>query len=204
VRADARRLLLVLLFALVTLSLQAQPFPKLADEIPPLAPPLPEVSATFFERYPLVRFALPGLVVGAALGLWQALRNRKKVPPPLPSPVAQARTALLVLQAHPEDGATLSAVSKVLRNYLINKFWVRPEEMTTTEFCAALVANKDISAEISSKLVEFLRGCDERKFSPAANTTPLNAASRALALVEMAEAPRTMIVPAGEPPALRS
>lgn len=182
----------------------AQPSQRLADDIPPLAPPLPEMQSTFWEQHPVLKFALPGLAAGLALGLWWLWVSRKRKPPQLPDPAFQARAALTALQSRPEDGATLVEVSKILRVYLINKFWLRPEEMTTREFCAALTGNAQIGLELSSDLAEFLRDCDERKFSPAGNTTPLSAASRALVLVEQVEARRAAIRHVGEPPAFRS
>jgi hypothetical protein len=182
----------------------AQPSQRLANDIPPLAPPLPEMQSTFWERHPVLKFALPGLAAGLALGLWWLWVSRKRTPPQLPDPAFQARAALTALQSRPEDGATLVEVSKILRVYLINRFWLRPEEMTTREFCAALAGNAQIGLELSSNLAEFLRDCDERKFSPAGNTTPLSAASRALVLVEQVEARRAAIRHVGEPPAFRS
>ncbi len=187
---------LVWAFVLLTLVLAAAhalPAQKPADEIPPLAPPLPEIPPTFWEQHPILKYAFPGLVTGLALGLWQAWVNRKKTPPKLLAPAAQARAALAALQNRPEDGATLSEISKVLRRHLVATFWLRPEEMTTTEFCAALAAHEQIGPELSAALAEFLRGCDERKFSPAVNPPVSGAAGRALELVELAEVRRAKL-----------
>lgn len=183
----------VIALLLTATTLHAAPTQKPADEIPPLAPPLPEIQSTFWERHPILKYAFPGLVTGLALGLWQAWANRKKTPPKLLAPAAQARAALAALQNRPENGATLSEISKALRRYLITAFWLRPEEMTTTEFCAALAAHKQIGPELSAALSEFLRGCDERKFSLAVNPPVTGAAGRALELVQLAEVRRAKL-----------
>ena len=172
----------------------ALPLQKPAEEIPPLAPPLPEIPTTFYDRHPLLKYALPSLAAGVALGLWQAWMRRKKTPPHLPAPAAQARAALTALQSRPEDGATLSEISRVLRRYLVTIFWLRTEEMTTTELCAALAASQQIGPELSAALAEFLRNCDERKFAPASSPRVSGtAAGRALELVELAEARRVAL-----------
>jgi ribosomal protein L11 len=66
----------------------------------------------------------------------------------------------------------LSQVSQVLRRYFAAAFQLPPEEMTTAEFCSAITADTRIGPELSVPLVEFLRACDERKFSPAPKFPP--------------------------------
>ena len=186
------RLLLVISVLVFALSLPAAaPAQKAANEIPPLAPPLPEIQTTFWERHPALKFALPGLATGLALGLWQAWVHRKKTPPQIPAPADQARAALVALQARPEDGAMLGEVATALRRYLIAAFWLPPVEATTAEFCATLKANPHVGPELSWAVGELLMRCDERKFSPAANPAAIGAARRALELVDMAEVRRT-------------
>jgi hypothetical protein len=63
-----------------------------------------------------------------------------------------------------------------LRRYFAAAFQLPPEEMTTTEFCAAITANTCIGPELSVPLVEFLRACDERKFSPTPKASPTGSA----------------------------
>ena len=98
----------------------------------------------------------------------------------------------------------MSRISQTLRRYLITAFWLRPTEMTTAELTAALGMNRRITAELTAAFGEFLRTCDERKFSLPADAAPQGAAGRALELVELAEAQRLRPPPASStatPPA---
>lgn len=162
------------------------------NDIPPLAPPLPEIPPPPWEQFSWTLWILvPVALVIAALVILLCLRQRK--PPALVAPAAQARVALAALQARPEDVATLSQISQALRRYLITAFWLRPEEMTTTEFCATLKAHAKVGPELAGILSEFLRSCDERRFAPAGSPVPLGAAGRALQLVDQAEARRAWL-----------
>ena len=185
VRADSRRLLpFSVALLLLAVPLQAAPAQKPSDEIPQLAPPLPEIPPTPWEQYGWTLWILVPLLlvlVAIVVAIW--LRPRK--PPQLLAPAAQARSALAALQTQPEDGATLSLISQTLRRYLVATFWLHTGETTTSEFCAALAANAQVGPELSVALGEFLKQCDERKFSPVASTTATGAASRALELVEL-------------------
>jgi hypothetical protein len=170
----------------------ALPSSKPADEIPPLAPPLPEIQPTFWEQHAALIIVL-GIVALAAIGalLWLLLL-RPKPKPPVP-PAVLARYELAELTTITETGGVLTGVSQSLRRYVTAAFNLPPGEMNTTEFCAVIQSHAQIGPELAAALAEFLRGCDERKFSPTANTTPLNAASRALTLVELAEARRAKL-----------
>jgi hypothetical protein len=78
----------------------------------------------------------------------------------------------------------LSRVSQILRRYFAAAFQLPAEEMTTTEFCATITANSRIRPDLSVPLVEFLRVCDERKFSPTPKASlPGNAVEQALKFV---------------------
>jgi hypothetical protein len=173
------------------------------DDIPPLAPPLPEIPPTLWEQFGwLLWILVPLLLVVAGFIVWLRLRPGK--PPVLSAPDAQARDTLAALQTQAEDGATLRQISQSLRRYLINAFWLLPDEATTTEFCARLQSSERIGPELASALGEFLRQCDERKFSPAPAYAPLRAAQRALELVAQAELrrgePRASVLECGGPP----
>ncbi|MEY4386759.1 MAG: hypothetical protein RLY20_2042 [Verrucomicrobiota bacterium] len=169
----------------------ALPSSKPADEIPPLSPPLPEIQPTFWEQHAALIIVL-GFVALAAIGalLWLVLRPKPKVTTP---PEVIARNELARLATLPETGDVLSRISQTLRRYVAAAFALPSGEMNTAEFCAAINAHPQIDPELSAKLAEFLHSCDERKFAPTTNTTPLSAASRALALVELAEARRAKL-----------
>lgn len=175
-----------LLFAASTYAL---PTRKSTNDIPELAPPLPEIPPTLWEQYGWTLWILIPLVL-VLTALVTALWLRPRKPPVLLAPAAQIRAALTALQARPEDGATLSQISHVLRRYLVAAFWLHPGETTTAEFCATLAANTQVGPELPRVVGDFLRYCDERKFSPSHATPPINAASRALELIELVEARR--------------
>jgi hypothetical protein len=166
------------------------------DDIPPLRPPHAEMPPTFWEQHGfwviLVGVLLLALVGAAA---WFLLRPK---PPAGVPPEIQARQALEPLRPQPEDGPLLSRVSQVLRHYVGAAFNLPPGELTTAEFCRALAAHSPIGAELSAALGEFLRQCDQRKFSPPAPAPPLSAVAQALKLIELAEARRAELRRAAE------
>jgi hypothetical protein len=178
---------------LVTVArLHALPSRPAADDIPPLAPPLPEIPPTAWEQHGwLLWVAVPLLMTLLALIVWWCLRPGK--PPVQPSPAVQARAALAALSQRPEDGETLAGVSLALRRYLINAFRLPDHESTTTEFCARLRAKEKVGPELAEALGGFLRNCDERKFSPPPGPAPLGAVGHALKLIELAEARRAAL-----------
>ena len=65
-----------------------------------------------------------------------------------------------------------------------------PGEFTTAEFSAALAASEKIGAELAQTISNFLRECDERKFSPSNPDMPVNAANRALQIINLGEQQR--------------
>jgi hypothetical protein len=62
-----------------------------------------------------------------------------------------------------------------------------PEEMTTTEFSAALSANNRVGPHLSEPIVEFFLACDQRKFSPSPAPAPQSAVAQALSFIELAQ-----------------
>ena len=162
--------------------------PPAPDEIPPLRPPHAELPPAFWEQHgwsgSLGGVALLALAGGA---LWRRLRPK---PAAIVPPEVQARQALEPLQHEAETGARLSRISQVVRRYVAAVFELPPEELTTTEFCAALSTNAQAGSELSTALSRFLRECDERKFAPSAPPGGINAAARALELVARAETRR--------------
>jgi len=158
------------------------------DAIPPLRPPRAEIAPTFWEQNGLW-VAIAGLLLLAviAAAVWWLRRTR---PPVMVLPYLRARQALEPLRQQPEDGAVLSQVSQILRRYVSAAFGLPPGEMTTADFCRAIADQGRLGAELSAKVADFLRRCDERKFAPSAPTAALGAAEQALKLLEQAEARR--------------
>jgi len=155
------------------------------NALPALAPPYGEIPPTFWERHgTMILVAGIGVIALTVLILWKLFQPK---PPVILPPEVLAREALTKLLRQHEDGKLLSNVSQILRRYVIAAFELPAAELTTTEFCAALAASEKIGTELSGTISDFLRECDERKFSTSPATAPLNAATRALELVALAE-----------------
>jgi hypothetical protein len=155
------------------------------DQIPPLRAPRGELPPGFWEEHGLL------VVIGSVLALtllgvvaWFFTRPKPVVPP---APETVARQALEPLSHQPEDGAVLSRVSQVLRQYLVAVFGLPPEEMTCTEFCRALRGHEAVGPELSAAIAEFLVRNDERKFAPAPPPPAMSAVEQALRFVEAAQ-----------------
>ena len=71
---------------------------------------------------------------------------------------------LEALRSHPENGPLLVRVSGIIRRHATLAFSLPPGEMTTAEFAKSLQSSKAPS-DLSSTTIQFLRQCDERKFS---------------------------------------
>ena len=162
--------------------------PISSDDIPSLRPPHGELAPTFWEQYGLwvviVSVLLLALVCGVA---WLLTRPK---PPVVVPPEVQARHALEPLRQQPEDGALLSRVSQILRHYVTAAFDLPPGELTTVEFCGAIATHSPIGPELSAALTQFLRECDQRKFSQSAPAPPLSAVAQALKLIDQAQTRR--------------
>ena len=186
------------MFALAILSL----FVPLAvfgqtNALPALSPPYGELPPTFWERHG-TGFILVGLgvVVLVAFGVWLVLRPKPKIIVP---PEILARQALEALREQPEDGACLSRISQILRNYFIAAFQLAPGEFTTAEFSRALATCEPVDAGLSAAAADLLRDCDAQKFSPAPAVN-LDAVSRALQIVTQAEDRRAQLRRLAETP----
>ena len=181
------------------------PFAAIAaktNDLPKLVPAYGELSPTFWEQHQAA-IIIASFAFLAFVFLFVKTMLRPESPKIL-SPETVARQALAKLQGQPEDGKLLSEVSQILRRYISAAFELPAAELTTAEFCAALVANEKIGAELAGTISDFLRECDERKFSPAVrssaftrpgppeggtpNILPLtNTAARALELIARSE-----------------
>ena len=161
------------------------------NALPALAPAYGVIPPTFWEQEgTTVLVGGVTLIALAVLILWKLFQPKPVVILP---PEILALEALAKLLRQPEDEKLLSNVSQILRRYVIAAFELPAAELTTTEFCAALAASKNIGAELAGAISSFLRECDERKFSPASSAAPFNAASRALKLVDLAEKRRGLV-----------
>lgn len=150
-----------------------------------LAPAYGELPPTFWEQHQTA-IIIAGFAGLAFVFLIVKTMLRPESPKILP-PETVARQTLAKLQAEPEDGKILSAVSQTLCRYMSALFNLPNQELTTAEFCAVIETSPQIGAELAGTLSSFLRECDARKFSPAKSAAPLNAASRAIELVVLAE-----------------
>ena len=168
-----------------TLSLSAQ---TSTNDLPKLAPPLPELPPTFWEQHgsTVLIVALAAFAV-ATIITFIALRPK---PVSVVPPEIEARRALEELRSRAEDGAVLSRVSQILRRYIIALFALPPGEYTTAEFSLAISAHEKIGAELSTAVSNFLRACDERKFSASPQSSPSGVVQDALELIELAQARR--------------
>jgi hypothetical protein len=159
-----------------------------ASSLPPLAPALPEMEPTVWEQYGtviIVAVCVAVVVLMILAGLM--LRPKRETIPP---PEVLARDALNHLQGRSEDGKLLSAVSQILRRYIVAAFLIPADEMTTTEFLDALASGGRVGRELAQGLGEFLRECDQRKFSGAVPRAPFNAVPRALDFIAELEKQR--------------
>jgi hypothetical protein len=163
------------------------------DEIPKLRPPHSEIPPGFWEQYGLWIMLLGGvLLVMAGIAVWLLTRPK---PPVVVPPQVRARQTLELLRHRPEDGVLLSRVSQILHQYLIAAFHLPPGERTTAEFSREIADHPRIGSELAANLGQFLRMCDQDKFSPPKPVPPLGAVARALGLIDQAEARR----PVGQP-----
>ena len=161
-------------------------------EIPQLRPPHGELNPTFWEQHGwqvLLGAALFAVAVAMVIFL---LRRPKRIVPEPPGLVA--RRALESWRNRAEDGALAADVSRVLRRYVRTAFHFPNEELTTTEFRAALQSNSQIAPELATATSHFLRRCDEWKFAPAPPAPQLGAVATALELVDKMEASRPPVI----------
>jgi hypothetical protein len=171
---------LLLIFSKLSLSAQTP-----ANALSPLSPAYPEMPPTFWERHEST-IVIAGLAVLAVVFLFLRVWLRPKPPVVLPLE-ALTRQALMRLQGQPEDGKMLSEISQLLRRYFSAALDFPAGELTTAEFSTALAGCTRISAELAGAVSDFLRECDERKFSTATATAPAGAAQRALEILSLAE-----------------
>jgi hypothetical protein len=153
------------------------------------------MSPTFWERHGITVLT-GGFILLALAGavLWRIL---KPGPQPVLPPEIVAREALIKCRVRPESGSVLSEVSRVLCRYIGAVLEFPPGELTTSEFCGRLERSEKIAPQLTRDISDFLRACDERKFSPALSSNlggagappcqKINAADRALEFLALTE-----------------
>ena len=164
------------------------------DDVVPLRPALSEIPPTFWEQHGVLIVVL-GIILVALIGsaIWWLLQPK----PPVPVPIEiQTRNELELLRLPTEDGKTISRVSQVLKHYFAVAFDLSSVEMTTTEFNRAVAGSEKVGSELAASVSEFLRACDEQKFSPLAGVQSRSErdCSRALELVEQGERRRAELI----------
>ena len=176
----------LLICCLVFLSLAT--LAQAPGDAPQLRPIRAELAPTFWERHTMtvILYSAEFLVL-AGIVAWLFMRTV----PPLPVPIEiQARRELEALRKQSQDATTLSHVSRCVQRYYAVAFGLPPGELTTAEFCRALVGNEQIGGRLAERVTGFLRQCDVAKFSPVAAANPGAAVNEALELVEQSEARR--------------
>jgi hypothetical protein len=161
------------------------------NALPKLVPPYGSMPPTFWEQHGTV--VLAGSFVFLALAAGVVWRILKPKPQPVLPPVTVAREVLAKCRARPEDKKVLSEVSQAFRRYLGAVLELPAGEPTTAEICGELERSAKLTPELTGDISNFLRACDERKFSPADISAPLNAADRALEFIvaiELRDCPR--------------
>ena len=179
------RFLTVALFCLALPTRAATNISSGDDDLAKLRPPRGEIPPTFWERYN-IWIIVGALVFLAVIGIIVWIVTRPKPPIIVPAEV-RARQGLEPLLSQPEDGILLSKVSQILRCYIAETFGLQPGELTTTEFCRLIANNDRIGTDLATTISEFLRRCDERKFTPMPPAAPMSAAATALQFVEAAQ-----------------
>lgn len=155
------------------------------NDLPALAPAYPEIPPTFWQQHK-VAVIIGGFLFIIAQSLW-LYKMLMRLQPQVEPVENLTRAALTDLLNEPEDGKLLSDVSRILRGYFGKQFQMAGEEATTAEFIAALEQNHKLDSGLKTRVAAFLRECDAQKFSPAAGKPEIDAAERALDLVNEAE-----------------
>lgn len=180
----------MLMFTLVATSAQSP------DGVKPLLAPLSEIPPTVWEQHGAL-IVLLGVVVIALLAaaIWWLLQPKSPVPVPIE---IQTRNELELLRLPMEDGKTISQVSQVLKHYFAVAFELPSGEMTTAEFSLAVISSEKTGSELADRVSDFLRQCDEQKFSPAGGVQT-SVCSRALELFQAGEARRAELRQVAQP-----
>jgi hypothetical protein len=178
-----------------------------AEKIPPLEPPKGELAPTFWEAHgwAVACGAVALFVVVELCVLWfRRPREIQMTPPDI-----LARRALEALRGAPENDELLVKLSRLLRWYVIHSLGLPPVELTTADLRRTLQSTPTVGAELTLGITEFLRQCDECKFSPTPPSPPKGAVATALEWMDKLDRHRKQQEavprpPAVEPPAMVS
>ena len=179
------RLTLTLTLTLLALCLHSLCALAQAAEPPVLMPPHGELPPSFWESQGW-QVVLAGVVFFTMIVLGIFWLRRPK-PVVVEAPVVVARRALEKLRGRPGKVSLDLEVSRILKRYVMAVLQLPPEELTTTELCGVLKSHGLVKPELAGLVGDFLRGCDEWKFSAAPTAPQLGAVSGALDLVEKIE-----------------
>ena len=159
-----------------------------AAEFPELLPPHGEIPPTFVEQHSSEMIAGAGaLLVAIALLVFWLRRLRPVVAIP---PAESARKSLEALRGKTEDGPLITAVSQILRRYVVAAFTREQAELTNEELMRSLTGDQRVRGETRAAIGDFLRECDVQKFAPVRPSPPPGFVSRALDFVEKFESQR--------------
>ena len=180
------------MFAFVLLCLSASAAIKRdPGPIPELRPPRGEVSASVEKKEDLRPWFIGAGVLAVLAAIFATLP--KKVPPPPVPPYVNARKQLETLDA---ATATPLAISKVVRNYLLDAFQIPARGATSAELLQWLSAHPKWDTQLASDTGAFLDSCDEAKFAPAPPPGHPATIEKALALIARIEGRRvTQAIP---------
>ena len=176
----------------VCLSLILHPASALAQPHSGLLPPRGEISPTFWEQHAWLVILITFFIVLALTALLILLTRPKQneiVPPEI-----AARRALQARLNRPADGVLIMEVSRIFRRYLVFSFNLPPDELTTAELNRALQSLPSAEPALAAEIGDFLRRCDEDKFSPPALPPRCDVATRALTLLEKIETRRRQVL----------
>jgi hypothetical protein len=144
-----------------------------------------------------------GVVLLVGLVAWLVLRRRKRPQSAVTlPPAARARGRLEAWRGRPVDDALALDVAGVLREYLRERFLLRPIEFTTAELREQLADHPRCGPELAAAAHGILRACDERKFAPKVELGACALVEQALGLVDRLEAGPPGLTPDAGAPAV--
>jgi hypothetical protein len=152
-----------------------------------LTPPRDPLPLPFWQAHGWELAGLFGLVV-CGVALWFRLGRRTRLQAAIP-PARQARSELEALRGRVPDIKLAIEAARIIRRFIVNRLALPPDELTTTELCAALRNRPGVAPETADRATDFLRRCDELKFAPDAKSPESDLIAAALDVVERLDEP---------------